>query len=113
MKDLTEGRIVHYVLTAADADAVNRRRTNNADIQDRLKSGVWPVGAQAHIGNPARPGQHLPMMVTLIAQVVLGTVNGQVTLDGNDQLWVTNVSYDPAGTPGTWHWSHVETGGGA
>lgn len=90
----TIGRIVHYKLTAADADQINRRRTTGNSIYDRIKSEKWPVGAQAHIGNHANENDTLPMLICRVWPDEFGPnfdgVNGQVFLDGNDSLWITS-----------------------
>ena len=89
MEGLTEGRIVHYVLTRADAKEINLKRTCN------------------EVGE----GMHFPMIVVRVWSET-GNVNGQVFLDGLNTLWVQSVNPDP--TPGelkpnvrksgTWHW---------
>lgn len=94
----TPGRIVHYMLTAADAEAVNRRR------EHAVESGIMTqnTGAQVHFGNPAAEGHVLPMMVT---RTNMNSINGQVFLDGNDTLWATSTMYggdEPE--PGQWTW---------
>jgi hypothetical protein len=100
MKGLTEGRIVHYVLTQIDADAINDYRDSyNSRDRDSL-----PACCQQHIGNPVRKGDHCPMMVVRVWDQQGGTVNGQVFLDGNDSYWVTSVYFDDEKTTGTWHW---------
>lgn len=106
MPSVSIGRIVHYVLTAEDAERINRRRTTSRAIAERIEAGQWPLGAQAHIGNPPYAGQELPMIVAVVWPNEYGPnyhgVNGQVTLDGNDAYWVTSAK-EGAG-PGTWHW---------
>lgn len=102
----TTGRIVHYTLTATDAEQIQRRRTNGASISDRIAAEKWPIGAQAHIGNSANEGDVLPLVIVRVWPDEYGPgipgVNGQVLLDGNDQLWVTSIK---EGTePGTWAW---------
>lgn len=95
----TVGRIVHYRLTAADAEAVNRRRADAfAKIENMRKHRP---GFQAHIGNPASEGQTVAMMI--VAVWGDDCVNGQVFLDGNDSLWVTSRMYGPE--PGEWRWA--------
>lgn len=89
------GRIVHYTLTEANAERINRRRTSE-DVR----------GAQAHVGNFARTGDVLPLLICRVWPDEYGPgvpgVNGQVFLDGNDQFWVTSAK---EGTePGTWAW---------
>ena len=97
----TIGRIVHYKLTADDATLINRRRTTGAEIAERIQQEmmtsappnrpVWPLGAQAHIGNEAKEGQVFPMMITRVwGDTPSAAVNGQAYLDGNDVLWVTS-----------------------
>lgn len=107
------GRIVHYILTEDDAVKINRRRTSGSHIAARMKTDPpqWPAGAQAHIGNYASTGEHLPMTIVKIWPNEFGDgipgVNGQVLLDGNDALWVTSAreqAEDEANIPGTWHW---------
>lgn len=116
----TTGRTVLYTLTAQDAEAVNRRRTNGRAIAERMKLSVeatpetqadakifgWPAGAQAHIGNPVSEGEIVPLVVVRVWPNEFGEgvpgVNGQAFLDGNDALWITSAK---EGTePGTWAW---------
>ena len=88
------GRIVHYRLSAADAEQINRRRTdsNRINLRMALQPPQWPEGAQAHIGNEAREGDVFPMMITKVwGNDPESAVNGQVYLDGNDVLWATSV----------------------
>jgi hypothetical protein len=94
--DVTIGRIVHYTLTDQDAVEINRRRTTGMKIAERIKlntetSSAWPLGAQAHIGNEAKAGAVVPMIVVAVWSPT--TINGQAFLDGNDTLWVTSATY--------------------
>lgn len=109
----TVGRIVHYRLSEQDAAQINRRRTNGKSIADRMQLLVhttgdeklvgWPVGAQAHIGNEAREGDTLPMMIVKTwGDTPTSAVNGQVFLDGNDVLWATSVCVGEG--PRTFSW---------
>lgn len=75
------GRLVHYRLSAKDAETINHRRTQ-------------------HVGNPANEGDILPMIMVRVWPGDTHGVNGQVLLDGNDQLWVTSVAEGDG--PGTW-----------
>lgn len=98
----TIGRIVHYVLTAEQAEQINQRRC--AMTHDPS----WPSGAQAHVGNHASAGDELPLVITCVwpdegGEGVDG-VNGQVLLDGNDQLWITSALPSSGPVPGCWHW---------
>ncbi len=97
------GRVVHYVLTEDDATQINRRRTTGQSIGERIKEKIWPIGAQAHIGNTAHEGDHYP---TVVVKVWPESINGQATLDGNDTFWVT--SRQEGTGPGTWHWPERE-----
>jgi hypothetical protein len=95
----TQGRIVLYVLSQADADLVNAARYHAGPVPP-----VAPPNAQMHIGNHAAKLDIYPMMVVRVWPDEFGPgvpgVNGQVFLDGNDVLWVTSVR---EGTePGTW-----------
>jgi hypothetical protein len=85
----TVGRTVLYTLSQEDATQINRRRTHGASIAERIKEEKWPIGAQAHIGNEASAGQVFPMIIVAVWSD--DCVNGQVFLDGNDQLWKTSV----------------------
>lgn len=124
---ITTGRTVLYTLSDTDAEAVNRRRTSGSSIAERIKRQVlaaaetadqnserivggtvpqWPLGAQAHIGNPASAGDVVPLVVVRVWPNEYGEgvpgVNGQAFLDGNDALWITSAR---EGTePGTWAW---------
>ena len=100
------GDMVIYRLTAADADAINRRRTDGISIARRIArndptgmSSAWPIGAQAHIGTPVVEGEEFPMMV--VKPYTRG-IRGQVFLDGTDVLWVVDISM--GSEPGMWHW---------
>jgi hypothetical protein len=102
MDGLTVGRIVHYVLTVANANEINRRRVPGVGYGDN-----WPVGAQAHVGNVVGNGEHVPMIIvaTWPGEFPDGSgINGQAFLDGNDSLWVASVRYSEEKEPGTWHW---------
>lgn len=113
---ITICRMVHYTLSAEDAEKINRRRTTPGSITARLSGAnpTWPTGAQAHIGNTAVEGQECAAMcVGTLADAPDGEVvaaNLQVFLDGNDVFWATsrkedaNVDKKLPPTPGTWHW---------
>jgi hypothetical protein len=102
----TIGRIVYFRLTNEQVDDINSRRTTTASIHDRINGGTWPIGIQAHIGNPNAEKEILPMVITKICPDEFGPgkdgVNGQVFLDGNDSLWVKNVGEGVG--PGQWAW---------
>lgn len=90
----TLGRIVHYVLSEADAEAVNRRR----DDFDTATPGH--TGLQAHVGNRAEAGQVFP--ATVVRTFGGDAANLQVSLDGTDTYWAT--SRQEGDQPGTWCW---------
>lgn len=97
----TIGRIVHYPLTPADADAVNKRRN---DAKRGLAS--LETGAQLHYGDRAHSGQILPAIVTKQYGDSC-VVDLKVFLNGNDELWVDHVSELQPGSKeynGLWFW---------
>jgi hypothetical protein len=102
----TVGRIVHFKVSAGVAEQVNRRRTNGASVGERIQAKIWPLGAQAHVGNEAREGDVLPMVICRVWPEEFGPgadgVNGQVFLDGNDTFWVTSAK-EGIGV-GEWSW---------
>lgn len=93
-------RTAVYRLTSGDAEKINRRRTTGQSIAERIKASVWPIGAQAHIGNPVSEGDQFPMIVVRVSLDGL-SIGGQVFLDGNDTYWV---QAEVGNIPGTWHW---------
>jgi hypothetical protein len=99
----TVGRTVQYTLSESDANEINRRRITGQSIAERIKAAIWPIGAQAHIGNEAVAGQVYPMVIVRVwGDAPTSAVNGQVLLDGNDVYWATSRT---VGTqPGTWAW---------
>jgi len=104
------GRIVHYVVSESDAESINRRRTTIGAIAQRIESETWPLGAQAHVGNPVRAGEVYPLVVTRVwGGTSESLVNGQLLLDGTDVLWLTSVGYNADRVRGTWHWPHRES----
>ena len=83
------GQIVHYKLTAQDAEQVNRRR-KDAD-SNRQNHSDAALGYVAHVGNFASEGDVYPMLIVRVwGTTPESSVNGQVFLDGNDTLWVTS-----------------------
>ena len=98
----TIGRIVHYRLSAADAEAINRRREHAQAHLDEHRANS--NGVQVHVGNRAAEGDVFPMVITRVWQPgeSEGHVNGQVLLDGNDLLWVTSVNVGSG--PRTFSW---------
>ncbi len=102
MEGLRTGRIVDYVLTEDDAYHMNCRRTTSESIRERVAADKWPIGAQAHVGNELKAGEHCPAMVVAIDNGT--TVNLKVFLDGNDDYWAGSRDFSADMTPGTWHW---------
>lgn len=103
----TIGRIVHYTLTAQDAEAINRRRGdfaafNRANRDAASEQGEFPgrSGHVGHYGNPASEGQAYPAVVT--AAWGGPSANLKVLLDGNDDYWATSRSEGDG--PGYWSW---------
>lgn len=90
----TIGRIVHYRVTAEDAEQINRRRTTGPEIASRIAATPreWPPGAQAHIGNRVEEGVTFPaMIVRTWGSDETSAVQLQVFLDGDDTFWATSV----------------------
>jgi hypothetical protein len=108
MEGLIEGRIVHYVLTEDDTKQIGRRRTTGFEIAKLICDEKWPKGAQAHMGNMVKAGDHYPMIICKVWDKQSGSINGQVMLDGCDTFWVCSKlpETEIAGKykPGTWHW---------
>lgn len=116
------GRIVHFRLTADQAEQINRRRVDHDHAGTLDANGVrlWPDGAVRHVGNGVGEGSVVPLIVTQVwpdeykaghlAHHEPGTkyesaygVNGQAILDGNDSLWVCSAPQH-ATLPGCWFW---------
>lgn len=96
----TVGRIVNYTLSGEDVDEIDKRRI---DFLKHVGSASYSdTGYQAHYGTKPEVGMVLPMIVTYVEPAVAGLVSGQVFLDGNDTLWVRNVSEGMG--PDEWHW---------
>lgn len=99
----TIGRIVHYKLSAFDAEAINKLRADwKAMATDRDQTPH--DGYQAHIGNAAEAGQVYPATIVRVFDPHgdSGTSNLQVALDGNDTYWAT--SRRTGEDDGTWAW---------
>ncbi|MFG2076954.1 hypothetical protein [Nonomuraea maritima] len=98
------GRIVHYQLSDADADAINRRRDDFEAFQrgrtPALPGQAGADGHVAHVGNRVMTGDVFPAMI--VRTFGAAYVNLQVYLDGNDTYWAT--SCVEGVRPGTWSW---------
>ncbi|MEV8042470.1 hypothetical protein AB0P02_01315 [Streptomyces griseoluteus] len=82
----TTGDVVHYRLTAADADAVNKRRTDfhtSGSASER-------TGFVGHFGNRVEEGDTFPAVVVRVWNESTVTCNLQVLLDGTDVYWATS-----------------------
>ena len=76
------GRIVHYKLSAIDAEKIN---------------------LQVREGNTVREGEVFPMIITkLWGSDPDSYLNGQLFLDGSELYWVTSTKVGD--TPGTYAW---------
>ena len=97
-QDPTVGRIVHYRLSGADAESVNKRRSDTAaHIEEHRDSAT---GVQVHVGFPASAGDVQAAIVVGIA--ANGNPNLKVLLDGTDVLWVPDAGAGHA--DGQWSW---------
>ena len=104
----TIGRIVLYCLSAADADAINRRRTTGAAIAQRIQRDAWPIGAQAHIGNVVAEGEVVPGIVVRVYGD--DCISVRAFLDGTDDFWATSISVSEGAEPGKFHWMPYQVG---
>jgi len=104
----TIGRIVLYCLSAADAEAINRRRTTGAAIAQRLEHGAWHPGAQAHIGNFVDEGDVVPGIV--VRMYGEDCISVRAFLDGTDDFWATSISVSEGAEPGKFHWMPYQVG---
>lgn len=104
----TIGRIVLYCLSAADADAINRRRTSGTAIALRIQKNEWPIGAQAHIGNAVTEGDVVPAIVVKVYGD--DCISVRAFLDGTDDFWATSISVSEGAEPGKFHWMPYQVG---
>jgi hypothetical protein len=86
MEGLTPGRIVLYVLSAADC----REMGTDGDGQ--------------YAGGDAAAGDTLPAQVISIADQETGCCNLKVNLNGPGTLWARDRYYTADHRHGTWHW---------
>lgn len=103
----TVGRIVHYTLTAQDAEAINRRREDHKAYAARHRQPIGPghdgaTGHQAHVGNSASEGDQYAAVVVRVFNPTTTTANLKVLLDGNDDYWATSATEGEG--PGRWAW---------
>lgn len=94
---LTAGRIVQYIISLADIEAIEAQRARMAELL---------LISPGQIGNTYVPGEIVPMV---IARTWSDTcVNGQLILDGQDTLWVTSRNRDDSKPHQSWHWPEIE-----
>lgn len=100
------GSIVQYTMTAADAEAVNRRRAdfeafNRANRDTAAAAGAFPgrSGHIGHYGNQVSEGDTCPAIVVRTFEID-GPANLKVHLDGNDDYWAPSRSEGDG--PGFW-----------
>jgi hypothetical protein len=102
------GRIVLYTLNAADAQAINKRRSDFEEYRKAHRSTTpspglpGATGHIGHLGNHAEAGQEFPAQIVRVFHPTVTTANLQVALDGNDHYWVTSVQEGEG--PGSWRW---------
>lgn len=106
----TIGRIVMYMLSPQDCDAINRRRTDGHAIKVRIDSEKWPLGAQAHIGPHVNPCEVYPALI-VAKYAHTDSIGIRVFLNGTDDLWVQfapgppkDGSDDGYPSEGRWFW---------
>lgn len=103
----TPGRIVIYCLSAANAEAINRRRADARRMIDWHRE--HKTGAMVHVGNDVKEGDTFPMIVSRVwGDTPDCYVNGSVMLDGTDTLWATSVKVGEG--PGTYSWMPYQLG---
>ena len=95
------GRMVLYRLTEEEALATNKRREDARQNAEKMREER--PGFQAHVGYQVSEGRVFPMLIIAWKITVEDghlSVNGQVFLDGNDSLWVTDAM--EGDEPGQW-----------
>lgn len=95
----TIGRIVHFTVTEAQADAINKRR-RDFHKHRALDAQYADTGYVAHFGNEVRAGDVFPATIVRVFDV--GSVNLQVQLDGTDTFWATSAA--EGDQAGNWSW---------
>lgn len=95
----TPGRIILYVLSETDCEAIKRQR-------ERARAAQL-VGPHESTGNPVTPGDIVPAVVVRVWNEDTGLMNGQALLDGPDSLWLLSRCRDDRKIQGTWHWPNA------
>jgi hypothetical protein len=87
MEGLTEGRMVHYVLSEWDESTTVKPAPNQGEHRPAVVVKVWGASGTSNL------------------QVFTDSDPKQQTNDCRPPLmWKTSVVYDETGKPGTWHW---------
>ncbi|MCW1885523.1 DUF2829 domain-containing protein [Luteolibacter flavescens] len=93
MKTPSIGRIVLFVLAAAQVSAINHEREQSGGVLS---------------GNTVKEGDVFPMIVVRAwGDSPESAVNGKLLLDGTDTLWLTSVTATKEPTPGSFYWPDV------
>jgi hypothetical protein len=100
------GHTVHYKLSEADAQDINRRRHDFLAFTRMYTRPEEPgnpgtTGHVGHFGSPVKPGDAFPAMIVRV-WAATPSVNLQVHLDGNDTFWAT--SREKGDGQGEWSW---------
>jgi hypothetical protein len=107
----TIGRIVLYVLSAADAVAINDARLQKF-AHEAPDSGSAPTAGFTRQGNAVIEGDIFPADVVRVfdnsGELEDPPINLQVKLNGNDSYWATSRHNSDEKTPGTWHWMEYQ-----
>jgi hypothetical protein len=90
------GETLLYKLSEQEAAQINKRR----DDALRERARAAESGYVVHTGNRVTTGDLYPLVVTRVWGG--GCVNGQVLLDGNDQLWACSVAPGEGERQYTW-----------
>ena len=105
MEGLITGRVVHYVMSAADVSEIRRNRGRCRPDPESPR----------FTGNEVKEGAHVPAMVVCVFDTpgdlqAPGMVNLTCFLDGHDTHWATSRKYGLEGEPLTWHWIERDDG---
>ena len=92
----TLGRIVQYVISLADIEAIEAQRARMAQLL---------LISPGQLGNTYVPGETVPMVIARVWSDAC--VNGQLILDGQDTLWVTSRNRDDLKPHQSWHFPEI------
>lgn len=103
----TIGRIVIYVLSAEDAEKINKRRADAQIHMDRHRAAS--LGTMIHVGNDVHEGEEFPAMVVKTwGDQPDSYINIKVMLDGTDAFWATSRKVGEG--PGFYRWMEYQKG---